>query len=89
MYKKDLKKYDIDDLESIKDNLRILETFLFNFQSLDRSLKSQRKGFSPSTRKELRKMWVFWRLSSFNVKTVLWEKRGKKGRKPMKYKGGY
>ncbi len=89
MYKKDLEKLDSDDLESIKDTLRVLETFLFNIQSLDRDLKKKKKGFSPSTRKELRKMWIFWRLSSYNIKHVLWTRKGKRGREPQKHKGNY
>ena len=89
MYKKDLEKLDTDDLQSIKDSLRILETFLFNIQSLDKNLKKKKKGFSPSTRKELRQAWVFWRLSSYNVKHVLWSRRGKRGKEPIKFKGSY
>ena len=84
MYKKDLEKLDIDDLESIKDTLRILETYLFNMQSLDKELKRKKKGFNAKTKKELRTMFVFWRLSSFNVKSVLHDKKGKKGMRPKK-----
>ena len=89
MYKKDLAKLDIDDLETIKDNLRVLETFLFNMQSIDKDLKSKRKGFNPKTRRELRTMFVFWRLSSFNIKHTLWSKKGKRGREPKKYTGRF
>lgn len=89
MYKKDLEKLDTDDLQSIKDSLRILETFLFNIQSLDKDLKRKKKGLGATSRKELRKMFVFWRLSAYNVKMVLWERNKKRGRKPIKYKGTY
>ena len=89
MYKKDLSKLDTDDLQSVKDTLRILETFLFNMQSLDKDLKRKKKGFSASSRKELRKMWIFWRLSSYNVRHELWKRRGKRGKEPTKYKGNY
>ena len=89
MYKKDLRTQNIDDLETIKDNLRILETFLFNMQSLDKDLKKKRKGFNPKTRKELRKMFIFWRLSSFNVRCAIYEARGKRGKEPKKYQGGF
>lgn len=89
MFKKDLKKLDTDDLMSIKDTLRILETFLFNIQSLDKDLKKKKKGFSSRTRAELRKMFVFWRLSSYNVKMILYERNGKRGREPKKYQGGF
>mgnify|MGYP003132146958 CR=1 FL=1 len=89
MFKKDLSKLDTDDLMSIKDTLRILETFLFNMQSLDKDLKRKKKAFSPRSRAELRKMFVFWRLSSYNVKMILYERNGKRGREPKKYKGGF
>ena len=89
MYKKDLRTQNIDDLETIKDNLRILETFLFNMQSLDKNLKKKRKGFNPKTRKELRTMFVFWRLSSYNVRYAIWEAKGKRGKEPVKYQGRF
>jgi len=89
MYKKDLEKLDTDDLQSIKDTLRILKTFLFNIQSLDQNLSWKKKALSANSRKELRKMFIFWRLSSYNVRMVLWERNKKRGRKPIKYKGSY
>tara|TARA_R110002051_G_scaffold325825_1_gene431740 strand:+ start:1652 stop:1921 length:270 start_codon:yes stop_codon:yes gene_type:complete len=89
MYKKDLEKLDSADLQSIKDSLRILETFIFNIQSLDKNLKKKKKGLGTISRKELRKMFVFWRLSSYNVKMVLWERNKKRGREPIKYKGTF
>ena len=89
MYKKDLEKLDTDDLQSIKDTLRILKTFLFNIQSLDQNLSWKKKALSATSRKELRKMFIFWRLSSYNVRMVLWERNKKRGRKPIKYKGTF
>jgi len=89
MYKKDLEKLDTDDLQSIKDTLRILKTFLFNIQSLDQNLSWKKKALSANSRKELRKMFIFWRLSSYNVRMVLWERNKKRGRKPINYKGSY
>jgi hypothetical protein len=84
MYKTELKNLDTDDLESIKDSLRILETFLFNIQSIDKDLKKKKLGFSATSRKELRKMYTFWKTSSYNVSHTLWARKGKKGKEPKK-----
>jgi hypothetical protein len=89
MYKKEIKQLDTDDLESIKDQLRVLETFIFNIQSIDRDLKKKKIGFSATSRSELRKMFNFWKTSSYNVNHLLWIRGRKKGREPKRYNGNY
>ena len=84
MYKKDLKKLDTDDLMSIKDDLRILKTFLFNIQSLNKNLKNKRNSLASSSRQELRKMWNFYKISSYNVDCVLHDRLKKKGKYPTR-----
>ena len=77
MYLKELRKLDTDDLMSIRDELRMLKTTVFNLQSLDANLKRKRKGFNKTTREELRKMWKFRERSQDKLEQVLRERKKK------------
>ena len=75
MYLKELRKLDTDDLMSIRDELRILKTTVFNLQSLDANLKRKRKGFNKATREEMRKMYTFGKRSQDKLEQVLRERK--------------
>lgn len=66
------------DLMSIRDELRILKQVVFNLQSLDANLKKKRRGFAPTSRKEIRYMYTFRKNSMDKVERVLKERAAKR-----------
>jgi len=74
MYLKNLRKMTDSDLMSIRDELRVLKDVVFNLQSLDANLKKKKRGFSPTSRKEIRYMYTFRKNSMDKVEQVLRER---------------